>query len=101
MPESGSLKLVANAVDWKSFEIRNGIERINVIKDARYLRSVQSSNQYDFTALLGKSINWKCSNVMDKIYGLRGLANKDFQENMRVNYDRQPADLWLEFANYC
>jgi hypothetical protein len=77
-----------------------GMARLQVVHAARSLRTSEPRPGYSFLNALYAARSWKCSNCLDKIYGLLGLAEQSLQDELSIDYGQRPADLYLAFAKY-
>lgn len=96
--DSGSHQSMSNAVDDNKLRSQVGMSRVITISTARYQRTSQSVPTYTFLDLLAKSLDWKSSKPLDKVYGLLGLADKSLEDELGIDYSRTMPDLYFAFA---
>jgi hypothetical protein len=95
---SGTMDSISDATDDNKWRAQCGMERTITVQDVRIQRISQPTKTYPFLDLLSKSWHWSCSNPLDKIYGLLGLADRSLQEQLVVDYKKTPAEVYLAFT---
>lgn len=72
------------------------LELASQVAKVRYLTLPTGS--LPFTTVLELYRSQQCSNQLDKIYGLSSMASSAFAQNIPVNYQLKPADLYCEVS---
>jgi hypothetical protein len=98
--EIGPIKSMTAPLEHSRRRAQHGMHRLLTVYNVRQRRVSQPNTPYPFLEMLSRSWFWKCSNPLDKIYGLLGLADQSLQEHLAIDYRKTPEEVYLAFAKY-
>jgi hypothetical protein len=80
--EAGSIESMMGALEYNRRCAQVGMHRVLTVYNVRQRRVSQPNAPYALLEILSRSWFWKCSNPLDKIYGLLGLADQSLKEQL-------------------
>jgi len=93
---SGTIEHLTDSQNTTKQTVQASMNRLYMIDAERRSRKRPSMDQ--FPLLLSEAWEWSCSNPLDHIYGLLGMAHPLLQQEITIDYNKSPAEVYFDFS---